>query len=179
LKADMNDYTLLKFTGESVDIICKMNLKYEEYLIMESGRQVLYVQLLKALYGCGVSALLWYELFSGYLKEMGFKINPYDSCIANKIIDNKQCTIAWYVNYMKTSHANHDVVTQIIQDVEKKFGKMSVTRGHKHKFLGMDINFKHDCTVTVQMKDYLQESMDESGLNITHEAATPAKGNLV
>ena len=28
------------------------------------------------------------------------------------------------------------------------------------------------------MKDYLQESMDESGLNITHEAATPAKGNL-
>jgi len=29
LKAGMNDYTLLKFTGESVDIICKMNPKYE------------------------------------------------------------------------------------------------------------------------------------------------------
>ena len=29
-----------------------------------------------------------------------------------------------------------------------------------------------------QMKDYLQESIDESGLNIVHEAATPAKGNL-
>jgi len=79
---------------------------------------------------------------------------------------------------MKISHANQDVVTQIIEDIVKKFGKMSVTRGHKHKFLGMDINFKHDCTVTVKMKDYLQESMDESGLNITHEAATPAKGNL-
>jgi len=145
---------------------------------MELGRQVLYVQLLKALYGCVVSALLWYELFSGYLKEMGFEINPYDSCIANKIIDNKQCTIAWYVDDMKISHVNQDVVTQIIQDIEKKFGKMSVTRDHKHKLLGMDRNFKHDCTVTVQMKDYLQESMDESGLNITHEAATPFKGNL-
>jgi hypothetical protein len=42
----------------------------------------------------------------------------------------------------------------------------------------MDINFKNYCTVTVQMKDYLQESMDESRLNVTHEAATPAKGNL-
>jgi len=42
----------------------------------------------------------------------------------------------------------------------------------------MDINFKNDCTVTVQMKDYLQESMEESGLNNTHKAATPAKGNL-
>ena len=153
MKADMNDYTLLKFTGDSVDIMCKMNPKYEEYVILESGRQVLYVLILKALYGCVVSALLWYELFSGYLKEIGFKINPYDSCIANKIIDNNQCTIAWYV-----THANQDVVTQIVQDIEKKFGKMSVMRGHKHKFLGMDINFKHDGTVTVQMKDYLHDS---------------------
>jgi len=109
---------------------------------------------------------------------MGFEINPYASCIANKIIDKKQFTIAWYVDDMKISHANQDEVNQIIQDIERKFGKMSVTRGHKHKFLGVDINFKHDCTVTVQMKDYLQERMDESGLNITHEAATPTKGNL-
>ena len=28
------------------------------------------------------------------------------------------------------------------------------------------------------MKDYLQESIDESGLNIVHEAAMPAKGSL-
>ena len=79
LKADMNDYTLLKFTGESVDIMCKMNLKYKEYVSIESGRKVIYVQLLNSLYGCVVSELLWYELFSGYLKEMGFEINPYDS----------------------------------------------------------------------------------------------------
>jgi len=72
----MNNYTLLKFTGESVNIMCKMNPKYEEYVIMESGRMELYIQLLKSLYGCVVSALLWYELFSVYLKEMGFKINP-------------------------------------------------------------------------------------------------------
>jgi hypothetical protein len=110
---------LFKFTGEAVDIMCKMNPKYEAFVITESRRKVLYVQLLKALYGCVVSALLWYELFSGHLKEMGFKINPYDSCIANKIIDKKQCTIAWYVDDMKISHVNQDVVTQVIQDIEK------------------------------------------------------------
>jgi len=113
----MNDNTLLKFTGESVDIMHKMNPKYEEYVITESGRKVLYVQLLKALYGCVVSALLWYELFSAYLKEIGFEINPYDSCIESKIIDKKQGTIACYVNDMKISHVNQDVVTQIIQDI--------------------------------------------------------------
>jgi len=95
---------------------------------VETGRKVIYVQLVKALYGCVVSALLWYELFLGYLKEMGFEINPYDSCIANKIIDEKQCTRAWYVDDMKISHVKKDVVTQIIEDLQKKFGKMSVTR---------------------------------------------------
>ena len=178
LKADMIDYTLLKFTGESVDIMCRMNSKYKECVTVESGKKTLYVQLLKALYGCVVSALLWYELFSGHLKEMGFEINPYDSCIANKQINGKQCTIAWYVDDMKISHVDKEVVSQIIQDLEKKFGKMSVTRGCKHKLLGMNLNFKSNRTVTIQMKDYLRESIDESGLNITHEAATPAKGNL-
>ena len=56
--------------------------------------------------------------------------------------------------------------------------KMSVTRGLKHKFLGMSLQFKNDRTVTIQMKDYLQESIDNSGLNIMHEAAMPAKGSL-
>ena len=174
----MNDYTLLKLTGESVDIMCKMNPKYEEYFITESGRMVLYVQVLKALYGCVVCPLLWIDYFWGNLKEMGFKINTHDSCIQKKIIDHKQCTIAWYVYGMKISQVNQDLVTRIIQDIEMKFGKISVTLGHEHKFLRMDINFKNDCTVTVQKKDYLQESIFESGLDITHESATPAKGNL-
>ena len=46
---------------------------------------------------------------------MGFEINPYDSCIANKTINERQCTIAWYVNDMKISHVDKDVVTQVIQ----------------------------------------------------------------
>jgi len=74
---------------ESVVIMCKTNPKFEEYVKIESGRMLLYVQLLIALYGCVVSALLWYQIFSVFLKEMGFKINPYDSCISRKIINRK------------------------------------------------------------------------------------------
>jgi len=35
LKADMNNYTVLKITEESVDIISKMNPNYEEYVNIE------------------------------------------------------------------------------------------------------------------------------------------------
>ena len=117
----MNDYTLSKFIGQSVDAMCKVNQKYAEYAKFESDRKVLYVQLWKALYGCFVTALIWYEKFSAYFKEMGFRINFYESCNSNKIIDRKQRTIAWYVDDIKDltcqprcSHPNHTIYSDEI-----------------------------------------------------------------
>jgi hypothetical protein len=75
---------------------------------------VLYLQLKKALYGCVKSALLWYDLFANTLQDMGFVLNPYDACIANKIIDGTQCTIAWYVDDNKISHRDTKVVSKVI-----------------------------------------------------------------
>lgn len=49
---------------------------------------------------------------------MGFKINPYEKCIANKMINGKQCTIAWYVDHNKVSHEDPNVVTEIINEIE-------------------------------------------------------------
>ena len=103
---------------------------------------MLYLRLLKALYGCIKSALLWYELFSSTLKDMGFVLNPYNECVANKIINSKQCTIGWHVDDNMISHIDSKVVTEVIEKIEGKFGKMAVTRGAVHIFLGMDIKFR-------------------------------------
>ena len=59
-------------------------------------------------------------------------LNPYDTCVANMTIDGHQCTIAWYVDDTKISHKSSSVVTQVIERIESKFGKMAVTRGKKH-----------------------------------------------
>ena len=58
LQADMNDIVHIKVTGEMVNIMIKLNPSYEKYVTIEKGRQVLYLQLLKALYGCVQSAML-------------------------------------------------------------------------------------------------------------------------
>ena len=50
------------------------------------------------------SAILWYNLYVGSLKDMGFQINPYDLCVSNRDINGKQCTIAWYVDDNEVSH---------------------------------------------------------------------------
>ena len=60
----------MKLTGQDVKIFCEMNNDYKKFVVVEHRQEVLYVRLLKALYGCVKSALLWYQLFTGHLKEM-------------------------------------------------------------------------------------------------------------
>ena len=72
LKAYMKDFVLMKFTGETVQVLCKMNPKHKPFVVIENNQQVLYVRLIKAIYSCVKSALLWYKLFSTTLQEMGF-----------------------------------------------------------------------------------------------------------
>ena len=178
LLADMDEYVLLKLSGESVEIMCQVNTKYASFVVVEKGKRVLYLQLLKALYGCVRSALLWYELFTGTLKEMGFELNPYDPCVAKKMIEGSQCTIAWYVDDNKISHAKSSVVTQVIAQIEEKFGKMTVTRGNHHVFLGMTIVFNGDGNLSIGMKEYVQEAITEFGNDVSRPAATPARKNI-
>jgi hypothetical protein len=89
LKAYIKDFLVMKFTGQMVDILCKMNPKYKEYVVMEESVQTLYVRIVEAIYGCVKSALLWFKLFNGTLQKMGFVLNPYDRCIANCDINGK------------------------------------------------------------------------------------------
>jgi hypothetical protein len=60
LHADMEDFVLLRLVGEAVDIMCQVNPKYEKCVVIKNGKKVLYLQLLKALYGCVQSSqTLW------------------------------------------------------------------------------------------------------------------------
>jgi len=71
------------------------------------------------------------------------------------------------------------VVTDIIEKIEAKFGKMTVTRGKHHVFLGMDITLKDDDgTVTILMKEYLKEAIADSGMDASKVAPTPTKKDL-
>jgi hypothetical protein len=63
------------------------------------------------------------------------------------------------------------VVTAVIKKIEAKFGKMTVTRGKHHVFLGMDITFNGNGTVTLLMTEYLKEAIADLGMNAS---ATPA-----
>ena len=87
-------FVLLKLEDEFIKIICDINPDYIPYVRTEkNGKKVLYLQLLKVLYRCIESALLWYNCYTKSLKKLGFKLNENDKCIANKTINSKECTI--------------------------------------------------------------------------------------
>ena len=140
-----DNFLLIKFNDKFVDIMCDVNLELVEDIRMENVKKVLYLRTVKALYGCIESALLWYNLFLDKLTKLGFKVNEYDRCVANKMVNGKQCTIVWYVDDVKVSHVDETVVSDIITYMQKEFGNLTITRGKKHQYLGMDIEF---CKIT-------------------------------
>ena len=66
---------------------------------------------------------------------MGFLINSYETCVANKYINRKQCTIDWYVDYNKVSHVEHDIIDDIISKAEERFLVLTTTKGNIYTFL--------------------------------------------
>ena len=63
--------------------------------------------------------MLWYNLSVKTLKDLGFSINPYDRCVANRMIDGRQCTIVLYTDDSKLSHAYPNVVTDILEKLTR------------------------------------------------------------
>ena len=105
-------------------------------------------------------------------------INKHDRCVSNCMIDGKQCTICWYVDDTKISHMDPKVVDQVISKIEEKFGKMTVTRGKAHNFVGMDLEFRDDGTCAISMMEYIKECFVAYGEEIGKGVNTPSKRDL-
>ena len=143
LQADMpEDETVhVHITGIMVDILLGIDPEmYGPYVVMEGKEKVLYLELLQATYGTLRAAHLFWEKLSGELQEWGFKANPYDSCVVNKMINGKQCTIGWHVDDVQCSHVDPMVVEHMISLMGNEFGKdapLTVSRDKVHEYLGM------------------------------------------
>jgi len=146
---------LMVIRGRFVAILCDINSKYRQHVRIINGKKILYVKVLRAIYGCIESAMLWYNLYSNTLKEMGFILNPYDRCTANKLINGTQCTIIFYVDDNKIPHKDPEVVTEVLGQITGHFGELVISRGANHDFLGINIKLRKDGLVEVeQHKSY-------------------------
>ena len=115
---------------------------------------------------------------------MGFKLNAYDKCIANRTDeDGNQCTIAWHVDDCIATHIDQRVLDELGEKMIHHFGEMDIQSGNEHEFLGIKIIiYEKEKTVEIDMKDQIQKMIDEfeeeTGEHVDKSILTPATGNL-
>jgi hypothetical protein len=75
---------VIKTRGPLVGMLVEVDQeKHVPFIINESSTKVLYVVMLKALYGMLQSSLLYYKTFCKDIEQIGFQVNPHDPCVAN------------------------------------------------------------------------------------------------
>jgi hypothetical protein len=168
--------------GAMAELLLKIDSKlYWKYLVRDDKKTVMYVELNKALYGTLDASLLFWKELTKTLEGWGYKWIPYDWCVMNKMVDDKQCTILWHINDLKISHVDPRVVDRVLEDINEKYGKeapITVTRGKVHDYLGMTFDYQEDGVVKVTMIDYINKMLEDLPADMDGSAPSPAENHL-
>ena len=147
IKSDGDEKVIMKIRGPLVDMLVSLDpVLYKPFVIYKGNEKVLYVILLKTLYGTLQSALLFYKKLKLDLEGIGFKNNPNNPCDANRMIGGKQHTVTWHIDDLKSSHEDSKVNDDFLTWLDKMYGDAKVapvkaTRGKIHEYLGMKLDF--------------------------------------
>ena len=182
MHSDMDPNVHMRIEGLMAELLLEVDYEmYSKYVVYEYNKPVIYVEMLKALYGTLRAARLFWIKLSGVLQSWGYIINPYDHCVANKIINAKQCTVTWHIDDLKISHEDPAVVESFLTDLQAEFGSLgdiSVSRGKRHDYLGMFLDFSEDGILQVDMRPYLQTIFANMPSEMVGKAQTPAANHL-
>ena len=122
--------------------------------------------------------MLCYDNLVGDLEAYGFSIYPYDLCVANKMIGGKHLTVCWHVDDLKISCMDGNSMSKMIRWLELEYVEMHGSRGKRHEYLGMWLDYSVPGEVRILMEDYLSGVLDDFPEEITESPETPAATNL-
>ena len=103
---------------------------------------------MNVIYGTMVASLLYYKNFCKSLIACGFKLNPYDRCVSNRMVNGKHQMVCWHVDNFKISHVEIKVDADLIKILKEEYqiifkdvsGKRIVNRVKVHKYFGMTLD---------------------------------------
>jgi len=148
---------------------------------------VFYLEILKVLYGMMVSSLLLYRKLRKDLEPLGFKVNPYDICVANKMINGKQFTVLWHADDLKISHKDKKIVDQFTEWVTNKYEDSEITKpksltGMVHDYLGITLDYSERGVGKLYMNEQIKKMLEEfkysTELKEINKVSTPAADHL-
>jgi hypothetical protein len=153
---------------------------YKKYISVDrKGTAILYIKMQKAIYGLLRSTLLFYKKLVADLESIGFKLNPYDPCVANKEVNGTQMTMCWHVDDLKVSHVDPREDTRFGDWLSETCGVMIVAhQGAVHNYLGMIFNFSVKGQVIINMIKYIKNIIADFPEEIVAIRTSPAADHL-
>jgi Reverse transcriptase (RNA-dependent DNA polymerase) len=173
---------VMKITGVLVNMLVDINPElYGPAVVLENRKKVLYVEVLKAVYGMLEAALLWYKTFRKDLEDIGFIFNPYDPCVANRKVQGSQQTILFHLDNLKSSHKTKAVNNRFKKWLNSKYGnhgKVTATCGKVNNYLGMELDYQKRGELKINMTKYVDNMINEFPVKLGKKevAKTPAAG---
>ena len=166
------DKIIMNIRGQLVDIILeKFPGVYNKCIRYKGEQNILYVRMLKALYGMLVSSICYYKNFRKDIKAIGLGVNTYDICAANQMKYGDQQIVTWHVNDLKSSHVDLKVNDEFSELCEETYGSdnlghVKFTRGKIHDYLGMIMDFTQEVTLNINVKHYIKVMLEELNYEI-------------
>ena len=181
---DGEERVMMKITGVLVDMLVELSPElYGPHVVYERNRKVLYVQVIRAIYGMLEAALLWYKKFRKELEQVGFVFNPYDPCVANRDERGSQHTLLFHVDDLKSTHKDPKVNNRFDKWLQANYGEhgeVAIHRGPKHDYLGMELDYSQKGKVKIGMTKYVEGMLEDfpEKIKSTDTAVTPASDGL-
>ena len=95
LYAENDEYVIMFLSGKLAELLFKVVPSLYRKCVITSKQRVpmLYVKLTKDIYSMLRSVMMFYKNLRGHLEGKGFKVNSYDPCVANKLVNASQMTV--------------------------------------------------------------------------------------
>lgn len=183
-KNDSDERIMMKICGPLVNMLMDIDpVTYGPYVVYEGESKVLYVKVLKALCGMLISSILFYKKLQKDLESKRFKINPYDACVANRIVHGKQQMVTWHVHNLKSSHIYPKVNDEFHQWLELKYrdpkiNKVKAVRGKQHDYWAMNLDYSILGEVKVDMVDYVKGMVQDFPEELNDKVICPWNESL-
>lgn len=164
----------MRLDGTMSDMLVKLDPSYRSY---REDKGTIVVQLDKALYGCVEASALWYAHLRDTLTRDGFEVNPYDSCVYNKLgASGEQITIGVHVDDLVVTSRNQEDISSLESHLRGTYKELRVNTGDIQDYVGMTFNLEVPGEVVVTMDSCVENILSGCGVETTR--ATPASSFL-
>ena len=153
-----------------MDILFELDSEtYRKQVVFENGKKLIYVVVLRQICGLLVSALLFYSKSCGDLENIGFRFNPYDPCVTNRINFGNQNSVIFHVDDIMSNHVNPKVNDNFKECMNLNYWKHGEVKSNEekvHKYLEINFDSKEKYKVKVKVGDYFERVINELPIKI-------------